>query len=274
MTLLDSTLEWDLAGVTRDGGGLYRPIVASEWRPPGRVCVDGEFLLWADLTEAGALPGLMSAGPGMLEGFLHLADAHADVVVQYAQRWGVLSLRGRAGGRFYPDGRSPSGGLLVDPLDDWRHYSAAMRSILNVAAALHQDKMGDEGDWRVIYARSPEALAGQYWGNDMSDQRFTLQLVITELLAIGRVSPAFTWYEKGPQVLPVSSSLFGALVVQLMLSVSRSDGLAVCSACAMPYPAERQPDKQRRNYCPSCRGRKVPERHASRDYRHRLRERK
>jgi hypothetical protein len=49
--------------------------------------------------------------------------------------------------------------------------------------------------------------------------------------------------------------LFGALAVQLLFAVSRTDGLAVCSACGSPYCPPRKPRIDQRHYCSGYRRR-------------------
>jgi hypothetical protein len=53
-------------------------------------------------------------------------------------------------------------------------------------------------------------------------------------------------------------ALFGALVVQLALTISRTDGLALCSGCGLSYVPSRRPRDTKRRYCPEYRKRKVP----------------
>jgi hypothetical protein len=76
---------------------------------------------------------------------------------------------------------------------------------------------------------------------------------------------------------PLTSSSFALIAVQLLLAISRSEGLASCSSCAMPYILNRRPVPRRRvgvpapkrNYCQNCREAGMPRRDASQDYRDR-----
>lgn len=63
--------------------------------------------------------------------------------------------------------------------------------------------------------------------------------------------------------------MFGALAVQLLFSVFRSDGLAICSACGSPFIPKRRPNSTRRVYCPDCSKGRRDQRDASRAYRDR-----
>jgi hypothetical protein len=74
---------------------------------------------------------------------------------------------------------------------------------------------------------------------------------------------------------PFTCSIFGLVAMQLVLAVTRSEGLTSCSGCGAPFIAKRQPlagrqvgsSVAKRNYCQYCRERGVPQRDASRDYR-------
>jgi hypothetical protein len=61
--------------------------------------------------------------------------------------------------------------------------------------------------------------------------------------------------------------LLGALAVQLIFDVCRTDGLAVCTSCGTPYlPPTRRPRRDQNPYCPDC-GLKAAMRDAAARYR-------
>ncbi len=60
--------------------------------------------------------------------------------------------------------------------------------------------------------------------------------------------------------------LYGALAIQLMFNVCRTDGLAVCTSCGTPYLPSRKPRRDRNSYCAEC-GRKAAVRDAAARYR-------
>jgi hypothetical protein len=94
----------------------------------------------------------------------------------------------------------------------------------------------------------------------------------------GRITTAFAAAEierpvvrdagkKDAQILAVvlrSTSLFGAIGLQLLTAVMKASALLICSACALPYLARRKP-VGRDNYCRSC-GRGAAMRAASARY--------
>jgi len=81
---------------------------------------------------------------------------------------------------------------------------------------------------------------------------------------------------------PFVISSFGLVAIQLLLAITRAEGLASCSGCGAPYMCSRPPlaGKRvgrwvaRRNYCQRCRDAKLPQRDAARDYRKRSAERR
>ena len=64
----------------------------------------------------------------------------------------------------------------------------------------------------------------------------------------------------------IANGLFGALVCQLMLAVTGTDGIDICAACGQAYVDSRRPNRAHRNYCRRCRQNGVPQRDAARDY--------
>lgn len=79
---------------------------------------------------------------------------------------------------------------------------------------------------------------------------------------------------------PLTSSSFALIAIQLLLAIIRSEGLASCSSCGMPYVSNRPPlagkvvgpQVAKRNYCRHCREAGMPGRDASREYRARKRQ--
>jgi hypothetical protein len=66
--------------------------------------------------------------------------------------------------------------------------------------------------------------------------------------------------------------LFGALAVQLALSVAGVNGWSICDACHRQYiPMQRRPKTGQRNFCMECRQEGVSKQYALRDYRERQR---
>jgi len=96
--------------------------------------------------------------------------------------------------------------------------------------------------------------------------RRLLGLVLEAWLARTGVQPAM--YANGAKlsVRLGGYGLYGALAIQLLFNVCRTDGLAVCRSCGTPYIPSRKPRSDRNAYCFDC-GRKAAVRDAAARYR-------
>jgi hypothetical protein len=74
------------------------------------------------------------------------------------------------------------------------------------------------------------------------------------LLTISNVEVFFFWPRTGPIIQLAVRGLFDALVVHLMLAVSRSQGFVICSSCGELYAPQKRPRRNQRHYCkkPEC----------------------
>jgi hypothetical protein len=62
-------------------------------------------------------------------------------------------------------------------------------------------------------------------------------------------------------------SLYGAIAVQLVFEVSRTDGMVICTSCGTPFlPATRRPRRDQNTDCLDC-GKKAAARDAAARYR-------
>ena len=165
MTIPDSTRRrWELAQLLRDEDGAPdRPVSVWAWSIPERVGVsaDGEWLWYAGHERVYTLGGRLAKGtvrpsPRLLERFLGLADADAEVIASFARQWGVLDVC-LAGLPYTHDGDvgeiiahhhdtecwAPTGFIPGEPdarferIEDWRLWARTAVSMLNAAAAVH-----------------------------------------------------------------------------------------------------------------------------------------
>lgn len=263
-------------------GDLDRPLSGLRWRPPESIRPEGRGLRWRQTGE------YIQAAAGMLEGFLRLASGPEARILQYARKWGVLGLckhglpylgmphtrlawcelqRERGTGAHYGAWES---------FDSWRLYSKSAGSVLSVAAYLHRDRLAPADDVRAACALvtpTVQRLLGHEPEDSVAtldDQRVLVDGLVNLWLWLGGVRIVFDWSRQGA-VIGLGGhawhhGLFGALAVQLMLAVCRSDGLALCSACSKPYAPRRRLKARQRSYCPKC-GRRAAIRDAARDYR-------
>jgi hypothetical protein len=170
---------------------------------------------------------------------------------------------------------------IVEPLARWRDLAAEAQAILNIAAHLHRKKTAPVEVWRPLerlYRIDAATLLGE--GRDLPEldyatlgrlrqqgidpvqprritvpeQRTLLRRAIEVWLEMGDVAVVFDWHGHTPAIRFGSSSLAGALALQLALAVARSKGLAICTSCGRAYSPTRRPALGRNNYCPDLCG--------------------
>lgn len=258
-------------------GRLDRPVSETEHKVPDIVQLEGDRLLWKfkrhTAIEGDILRGGKStfrgttrhAGEGMLLGFCRLSEASPEIILGYARKWGVLRIcehglpcthqaplfldlgdRAKLLHSSCQALEDRNFGGWWEPLDSWRKLSRRARFILILAQDIHQKS-----------------------GNPSMKRRITLANQVNAWLEIGGVSLSLDWDTQEPRIDLSGSGLFGSLAMQILLTVSRTDGLGFCSACGEPYMPKNQPNPNRRSYCPICRRKKIPRRDAARDYRRR-----
>lgn len=231
-------------------------------------------------------------GPRLLEGFVRLADAPDSAIRDYARQWGILGIckhdlpRTHNFWRGLPDRFCSPLGFRMDekletltgwePLSTWRRYTREARAILDIAASLHQGiPVLNENIWSQAGHAHPGGLTDKSLSDLCRDQAFAISVSVNGWLDIAHVRPFFSWGALGPPAVLLGTtvwwfhldmqkrwlpsvphmhgtSLFGALAVQLLMTVSRTGGLAVCSTCGTVFTPRRRPNPNRRRYCPVC----------------------
>lgn len=209
----------------------------------------------------------------LLARFVALVDAGDESFLEFARRFGLLGLcRHGLPWTHNPQCRPRYGERHREPLTRWRAFASAARATLRVAASLHQGERPAIDD--LPAAAGPVLLGVGSAGR--SAAQHLIQSCVTTWLKFGDVRPIFSWPtgfrarlpgNGQPRVTLGGGSLFAALALQLLMAVSLSDGLAVCSGCNTTYPVHRRPAAGRRNYCPRCRELGRPLRDAQRDRR-------
>jgi hypothetical protein len=283
--LRNPAVAWQLAGLTTEGGLMGRsPIPPYVPTHPEEVWMDGGRLYWHGGQAIERVPT-----EGLLDAFVRI-DSERDVLT-FATRFGPLGLckHGFPAGHFLDfhqflfDSPSESqcyprhAGPASEPVGRWYIYVRAARALLSLAAALHGETLGRHEDWVDAFesvprdddvlppdpgtmARGPLTLIGL---------RHLLADLINEWLLLGDVRPRLLWEEAAG--ITFDSDTFGALAIQLMQAASRTNGLAICSSCGMPYMRTgRKAPAGRRNYCPNC-GMSAALRDAQRAHRQRKR---
>lgn len=280
-------IQWQLAGLCGDGNGLTRPVRTSDWKAPARVDLDGYRLRW-QYDDGSRIRKTIRAGHGLVDAFVKLADANPEDIRDFARRWGVLLICEHD----KPAGHSFPRELLIDalnapeksgwcaplgspdecwePLGSWYTLAREARAMLNVAAALHNQKLAKRGDWHMlVYRVWPGPDRGDPALDIFNQPRYAagaracLADSVNRWLAWGAVQPRLTWSGRGsPTIDFEGSGLFGALAVQILAAVNRR-GWAFCSECSNSYNPGRRPNPNRKNYCPDCREKGVPSRNSS-----------
>jgi len=256
--------------------GLDRPFNAGSTFVPENLRYDAvrEAILWKPRLDTRSFRA--GAERGVLDNFVALVDSPPEAYLRFARKWGILDLCEHDLPALHTGGRCGNlidGDWRVEYWWAWQRTAQAFRSALNLAAQLADGKRGAKKDWNAVTATGNfgEDVASP---RNMRESHENLAAVVNIWLSWGGVRPYLS-YAGGRWSISFGGGrgagwLYGLLSSQLMLAVSRTDGLAQCSACGVPYLPNRKPNPYRRSYCFDCRKRK-PQRDASRAYRERLR---
>ena len=216
-----------------------------------------------------------------------LADGDGPQIRAYARRWGILGIckHGLPSSHAGNEGGTPRCQPLRredltwrfdgwEPLGRWRHFARQARAMLNLAASLHADQPGQPADWQVVVHHPTQPVP--WWHRSVEAEWILLSDVVGAWIQIGDVRPVMARGPTQGRHMEFGSSaagprLFGTLACQLLFTITRVTGVAVCSACAAIYTPTRQPRPDQRCYCPSCRAGGVPQRDAQRDRQRRRR---
>lgn len=272
------TPEWAVAGLTDVNGRLDRPVAGPGWSAPD-VALEDDCLVWSPRGNF----KLAHPSGKMLERFVALARAPSSRIAAYANHWGVFGICDHGLPCSHNPGPVPRpimimaqelpwceprgrrAGRAVEPVEIWRGYARKFRAVLNIAARLHQGGTASQEDWRELNIEVRD-VTGRW---TLARERNRLGVVLNQFLKQAQVGMEFIWKGETPVLSPSGSDLFGAVVLQIVSAVGRSDGLAICSACSQSYIPSRRPRRDQRSYCGGCRRRQVPQRDAAAAYRRR-----
>lgn len=190
-------------------------------------------------------------------------------------------------------------GVLREPVGLWRRVIRETAAVYAIAGRLRQDKLVDRAAWEPLAGIVSLPLSADNVVDDsppanvmdlseespvpwipvspktLEGQRQALAAIVSAWLALGAVRPVLAWgepREDEPVVTLGTSTLFGGLVLELLLAVGGKAGFAICSGCGAAYVPHRRPPAgsfgaPRANYCPTCRARGLPQREAARRWR-------
>ncbi|MGD0580185.1 MAG: hypothetical protein ABSC08_14790 [Bryobacteraceae bacterium] len=276
MTTRQSSTSWDLAGIRPE-----RPIGGSTvWAPAPLDCRDGN--LSYRVGQAQRRP----VDQSLLSGFLRLAEASDDAVLRFSKKWGILGLCKHGLPWKHSDAcirTIPSfpGHLWAEKTEHWRTLAAAFKCLINISAELSQGRTGAIDDWRFVERRlsgpdfpawDAHELHNTLSGENMS--RMMLMTLVRRLIWIADVTVqlGWNWASRTWEISFDSNgvNLLALLTLQLLLTMTKKGGFAICRSCHQSYIPRRKPDPTRRNYCRKC-GIKAAWRDAARDGRERRR---
>jgi len=258
---------WDEAGFTDARSRLGRPVRPSgHVYVPGTIETDGPFLVW------NVEPGWKISRPAddILNRFLKLSSGNSDEILRFARQYGVLSVSEDEDGTLRSDWARAGKQLLAD----WERFSRKVRAFLNLAADLGRKRVGKLEDWKDVVgsvdAKFLAALDGPI------SARMFLERALENWLRVARITFGLSTtvvIGRPPRMeIDYGGHVFGAIVFQLLLTITNSDSLYVCSGCGMPYARPRgfkKPRPGEANFCQAC-GRKEAERQADLRRRHKI----
>lgn len=290
-------MQCELAGLLSETGNFDRPYQGRQFRAPIVLGNDDGLLIWHWEDKVMSKPLRPEAhGFGLLCEFMNLADAPVETILAFARKWGVLEIcqhglpcthnllyadtfLGRLCFPFsYTDTK-----FFYEPISYWYFYARQMRALLNIAVRLKQGVPGLVEDWKVVQVSGldqksevkilGEELFAEIFGRTAKDDRLFMLKLLDHWLSMGDVRPTLVWDDEHCSV-SFDNTLFGMLVMQLMLEISSSGGIAFCHGCGKSYaPKGRRPKVGQRNYCLKC-GRPAAVRDAQAALRARKRERR
>lgn len=201
----------------------------------------------------------------LLRQFLRLGRAEIlgrtvspQVILDMSQEWGPLGFceHGQAGDcgecgtrvtRLFMGG--------AEPIGSWREWAACAVAVLSLNDALSAlDGSGPPAaptfDLLVAWIERTVGIAGispPKWHLG----RFAVAAYVNRWLQLAGIGLEVV-AEEGDQLrMEIRADLFGWLGLQLAAAVAGSPGVAICTACALPYFPTRAPTLARDNYCDS-----------------------
>jgi hypothetical protein len=192
-------------------------------------------------------------------------------------------------------------GTSREPLRLWRRVIGEVAAVYAIAGHLRLDQLVERAAWAPLTSSIELPLGPDDAIDDtpregsmglpgrpvvpwipvnpttLEGQREALVAVAGAWLALGAVRPTIAWGGPGqdePVVTLGVTTLFGGLVLELLLAVGGTAGFAICAGCGSAYVPHRRPPSgsfgaPRAAYCPTCRARGLPQRAAARRWRER-----
>jgi hypothetical protein len=247
-----------------DEGRLDRPARMPMWSAAPEVEFGNGCLLFCYPMRPGGRSlrhREMRASAELLTDFVRLEDASAETILGYAHRHGRfgfckhgdLSHNLRIEGCPAAVSKTASGQMAVrESLDCWRTVAGHACALLNLSAQIFKGTVDDFTLGRV----NPQLfLSADRLKAARRDPGSFVAFGVELWLRLFQVRPRISYI---PDRKRFESRIVGtpplpaALALQIMLTVTRSAGIANCSSCGNPFSPRRRPNSKRNAYCKSC----------------------
>ena len=213
-------------------------------------------------------PMVTRGGPGILEGFVRLADAADSRIESFAKRWGVLDAcisHDRPNCYCQPSSFVGDVGAYREKLTTWRQYATRAGEMLKAAAELRLERGIASGEWIQVRGHESRDVRGAQWE--------VLAYELRTWLAIGGVKVTIGSIREQPRGGPLRHELaptgmLGAVALQLSLACAGAPGMDVCDECGEFFsipPGGRRRQAGRRTFCPEHRTPRIYAKHFARN---------
>ena len=238
--------------------------------------------------------------PELFTEFVALADAPAERILAYAQKWGVLELCAHNQPRWHlPTGLAVAYangmpdhlyypypcrelywyesrvGAPAEPLDVWRSIAQEARALWQVASDLQRGRRPSDQDSYSAFRRilSHDFPLKGSRQDPLDTIRLCAVVAVNQWIDIAGIKPRIRLAGNKATMIIGGHHLFAELTLRLASALCLGRETVICDHCGIPYiPPGRRPRAGSRHYCPDCRASKFPERYAARDYRERKRQ--
>jgi len=218
-------------------GKVEKTVATEGWVRPASVELrDGELhYTWAEPCQK------LKLRPVMMGRFLKLHIASDDDILKCARDFGALRLRPRdyTGKLRIPDPTSffDTFQMATESVAEWRGSSKSLGEILQLAAELES---------RPAASSMHRGSKGEE--EQIKEERGRISWQINVGLFNSLITPQIVWDGGGWGIRLRVENLLGALTLQVMLLISRRDGLAICGSCGAIFEAQGK----RKVYCDGC----------------------
>jgi hypothetical protein len=258
---------WDWLELGDEEGRVDRPAAVAPWSSAAVVELGGEWLIFRSPIRTlrpgrrGLQHRKIQATAGLLTEFVSLNEAPAERILNYARRYGHLgfckhgdlSHRSRVEGCSADVEFTGTGQVAVrESIQWWNTLAGHARALLNAAAQLPKGRVDDRSLMRLnpqLCFSASRLRAARRHPEEFVAYGMELWLRLCQVRLRVFYNPRRKRFEiriGGDPPLP------GALALQLMLTITRSAGIASCASCGMLFPPSRRPNLNRNAYCKKC----------------------